>query len=49
MDYQEITKDTAAAYIQNETNLFPKDATLSVYEIGSDAAKVGADGDGFVN
>ena len=49
MDYQNITKDTAAAYIQNETNLFPKDAVLDVYEIGSDASKADDDGDGFVN
>jgi 5-methylthioribose kinase len=48
MDYKNLTPESAAAYIKNETDLFPEDADLDVYEIGSGGNNAN-DGDGFIN
>jgi len=45
MDFSALTKESAIQYITECTDLFSKDAKLSVYEIGDGEE----DGDGFVN
>ena len=46
MPYKDLNPETVIAYIKTNTDIFPADAKLAVYEFGSDEE---TDGDGFVN